>query len=191
MKKHPQQRASRSRFWFLNLACACAICALWGLALAWGVLPHWRAAHDAREQAAENYRLQGSLAALRKQETELRLEVELLVETLTSRYDINCPESETLLDTVTRLVADHRLEMLSFVERSRGERPSDGQSIDVRLQGRYTDVCQWLDALARLSEPVRVVALQLSPHGQKGDQCQARAELTFYDVPLKLAHHSQ
>lgn len=188
MKKHRPQRASRRHFWVVNIACAFGICALWGSALAWGVLPQWQAAQEAREQAAENYRLQASLAELRKQESELRLQVDQLVATLTKRYDIACPDGETLLDTFTRLVAEHHLEMLSFVERTGGERPGDGQSIDVRLQGRYTDVCAWLDELARLSEPVRVVGLQLSPHGQKGDQCQARAELTFYDVPLKLAH---
>lgn len=189
MKKIRPQRASRSHFWMLNVACACALCGLWSVAIVWGVLPYWQAAHDAREQAVENYRLQGSLAALRKQEAELQLQVDQLVRTLTKRYDISRPQGETLLDTFTRLIAEHELEMLSFVERARGERPGDGQSIDVRLQGRYTDVCAWLDALSRLSEPVRVAALQLSPQGQNGEQCQARAELTFYDVPLTLAHH--
>jgi hypothetical protein len=187
MKKQRPQRASRGRFWMVNLGCACVICVLWGAALAWGVWPYWHAASDARAQAVENYRLQRSLGELRKQEAELRLEVKQLVDVLSKRYDIACPSGETLLDTFTRLIAEHDLEMVSFVEQTRGERASDGQSIDVRLQGRYADVCSWLDALARLSEPVRVVALQLSPSGQNGQQCQARAELTFYDVPLTLA----
>lgn len=191
MPKARQQRASRSHFWMLNIAGALGICALGGSALTWGVLPHLRAAKDARTQAAENYQLQHSLAALQKQEAQLEREVRELIEVLSQRYDIACPPGETLLDTFTRLIAKHHLEMVSFVEQSRGERPADGQSIDVRLQGRYADVCAWLDALARLSEPVRVVSLQLSPHGQKGDECQARAELTFYDVPLKLAHHQK
>jgi hypothetical protein len=187
MKRQRSQQASRSRFWILNLGCACVLCALWGSALAWGVLPYLQAASEARTQAAENYRLQHSLSALRKQEAEMRLEVRQLVDVLSKRYDIACPPGETLLDTFTRLIADHDLEMISFVEQTRGERSTDGQSIDVRLQGRYADVCAWLDALSRLSEPVRVVALQLSPTGQNGQQCQARAELTFYDVPLTLA----
>ena len=191
MHKSRQQRALRSRFWILNLSCAFGICVLWGSAVTWGVLPYLQSAKDARAQASENYRLQQSLASLRKQETELRLQVEELIEGLTKRYDIDCPAGETLLDTFTRLIAKHHLELVSFVEQKHGEHPSDGQSIDVRLQGRYADVCAWLDAMARLSEPVRVVTLQLSPHGQQGDECQARAELTFYDVPLKLAHHSK
>lgn len=191
MKKIRPQRASRSHFWMLNIGCAAAICSLSGSAFIWGVLPHVQAAGEAREQAIENYRMQGSLAALRQQQSELQMQVNELVRTLTKRYDLARPQDETLLDTFTRLIAQHDLEMLSFVERSHGERPGDGQTIDVRLQGRYTDVCAWLDALSRLSEPVRVAELQLTPQGPSGEQCQARAQLTFYDVPLTLAHHQR
>jgi Tfp pilus assembly protein PilO len=175
------------RFWILNLICVLGVALLVVAIATGGILPNARAATDASRQAIENHALQDSLPQLRAEREQLEETLHDLSASLPQRYDIACPANETLLDTVTRLMVHHDLRLTTFAERGRSEGPTDSHEIEITLQGKYESICSWLDALSRLSRPVRVVTLQLSPHGQQSDECQLRTELHFFQLPITLA----
>lgn len=176
------------RFWILNLVCVCSVALLVVLIAAGGILPNARAAAEASGQAAENLALKDSLPKLRAQRKELEQRFEELSVFLPQRYDVPCPPEETLLDTVTRLMVVHKLRLTTFSERAKGDDAKDGYEIELSLQGDYADICAWLDSLSRLARPVRVVTMQLSPHGQQSEECVLRTELHFFQLPTTLAN---
>lgn len=175
------------RFWILNLVCICGVALLVVVIAAGGILPNARAAAEASRQAAENLALQASLPQLRAECEELKRSFNEVSTALPRRYDVACPADETLLDTITRLMVVHQLHLTTFAERGRSENAADSHEIEICLQGNYQAICAWLDSLSRLARPVRIVTLQLTPHGQQSDECQLRTELHFFQLPITLA----
>ena len=109
---------------------------------------------------------QALIAQVDEQEKEnelLRREIAEKLATLDAKYCYPTKD-QPLLETISQLLAAHRLELQNLSEQST---LAARQRFSLELQGSYRGFVEFLHALRQLDQPVRVCGFRLTAHDQE------------------------
>ncbi len=169
-----------SRAWMVHALGALTTLTLLSATFRFGILPNLQEAAASHTQSAEHHQLVSQIGQLEDRLHELDRTREALRNSLEGRYDLTSSNEETCLGLITRLVMDQRLQLISFSQRAKTSSSAAFEEVELRIEGSYQDVCRMLDGLDRVSRPVHIVSLQVTPNGAASEACQLHCELQFF-----------
>ncbi|MCA9191150.1 MAG: hypothetical protein KDB03_05300 [Planctomycetales bacterium] len=145
---------------------------------------------QSEEAYAENELLASQLISMESNADLLRLDIGNLKQELKNRYPVKIPVNQSVLDTISTILAEHDIKLENLIQQNR---TGQIQAIDMQLLGSYRDLVRMIVEIRRYDLPIRVNSLQLSKrnigaHSQTDViECSARMQVEILPRDPALA----
>lgn len=164
----------------INMLGLSAITALLLGAYCVGIRPLVQSRDRLKEVRQETEYLATQSVLLADKNGKLKAQIDERKETLEARYtSIDVPD-QPMIETISRLLTRHRLELSNLRKSDRALEKS--LRINLQVEGQYSDLMRFLHDLTRMSIPARIVALQVSARESsvQADNCSGILQVDFF-----------
>lgn len=125
----------------------------------------------------ETHQLADQSSTLSRQNEEMQNRIDFIKRELHDRYCEIIAPGQPMIETMSRLLTKHDLELSNLRKTDRAE--EHAMRINLQIDGNYLDVMRFLFDLSRMSVPARVVAMQVAPKPASND-CTSTFQIDFF-----------